>query len=188
MLESKLFRNAFHKGQRCVILCEGFYEWQTTDPKASKSSERTAYYIYMPQREGIRIEDKDSWHSSIDKLDLLQMAGLFDIWTNANGEQIYSYSIISFGSDDKLNWLHHRSPAILDNEKAVADWIDYKRVTDTSYLLGLLKPTSSLEWHPVSRLVNNARIKSDQCNKRIDESRRESTSESKLMQSWLSKQ
>lgn len=187
MLDSKLYKNAFHKGQRCVVLCEGFYEWQTTNPKATKPSERAAYYIYMPQREGIHIEEKDSWRSSIDRLDLLKMAGLFDIWTNANGEQMHSYSIITFDSDDKLNWLHHRSPAILDSEKAVADWLDYKRVSDTSYLLSFLKPTTSLDWHPVSSIVNNARVKSDQCNKRICESQKVATAESKLMQSWLGK-
>lgn len=185
MLESKLYRNAFHRGQRCVVLCEGFYEWQTTNPKATKPSDRAAYYIYMPQQDGIRIEDTDSWHHSIEKLHLLKMAGLFDIWTNANGEQMYSYSVITFESDDKLNWLHHRSPAILDSDEAVADWLDFKRVTDTPYLLSLLKPTDCLEWHAVSNLVNNARVKSDQCNKRMDETKKGATAGSKLMQSWL---
>lgn len=185
MLESKLYRNAFHKGQRCVVLCEGFYEWQTTNPKATKPSERAAYYIYMPQQNNVSIADKESWHHCVDKLNLLKMAGLFDIWTNANGEQMYSYSVITFESDDKLNWLHHRSPAILDSDEAVADWLDYKRVTDTPYLLSLLKPTNSLEWHPVSNLVNNARVKSDQCNKRMDETKKVNTPGSKFMQSWL---
>lgn len=185
MLESKLYRNAFHKGQRCVVLCEGFYEWQTTNPKATKASERAAYYIYMPQEDGICIEDTSTWHHSIEKLNLLKMAGLFDIWTNSNGEQMYSYSVITFESDDELNWLHHRSPAILDNDAAVADWLDYKRVTDTTYLLSLLKPTHSLKWHPVSNLVNNARVKSDQCNKRMDDTKKGAKPESKLMQSWL---
>lgn len=185
MLESKLYKNAFHKGQRCVILCEGFYEWQTTDPKAKKPLDRAAYYIYVPQRDGIRIENKDTWKDSISDVKLLKMAGLFDIWTNASGEQMYSYTVITFESDKTLNWLHHRSPAILETDEAVADWIDFKRVTDTKYLLSLLKPVNGLEWHRVSNMVNNARNKSDQCNKKAESGSGVTTPKSKMMQSWL---
>lgn len=185
MLESKLYKHAFNKGQRCVILCEGFYEWQTTDPKATKPSQRAAYYIYMPQSDDIQIENQNTWKDSVDKLNLLKMAGLFDIWTNDQGEQIYSYSVITFESDDTLGWLHHRSPAILETDDAVADWIDFKRVTDTKYLLSLLKPAKHLKWHRVSNIVNNARNKSDQCNKRMETVGKDSTPKSPLMQSWL---
>lgn len=187
MLESKLYKRAFSKGQRCVVLCEGFYEWQTTDPKATKPSQRAAYYIYMPQPDGVQIEVQETWHKSIENLHLLKMAGLFDIWTNDKGEQIYSYSVITFESDDTLNWLHHRSPAILDSDEAIADWIDFKRVTDTNYLISLLKPAKCLQWHQVSNIVNNARNKSDQCNKRMEKNEKASTSKSLLMDSWLIK-
>lgn len=187
MLESKLYKRAFNKGQRCVVLCEGFYEWQTTDPKATKPAQRAAYYIYMPQPAGVQIEIADTWRTSVENLRLLKMAGLFDIWTNDKGEQIYSYSIITFESDDTLNWLHHRSPAILDSDEACNDWIDFQRVTDTNYLLSLLKPVKCLQWHQVSNIVNNARNKSDQCNKRLDSKEKSKTtpSKSKMLESWL---
>lgn len=188
MLESKLYRHAFNKGQRCVILCEGFYEWQTTDPKATKPSQRAAYYIYMPQPDGIQIELQESWKNSVENLQLLKMAGLFDIWTNDQGEQIYSYSVITFESDDTFNWLHHRSPAILETDQAVADWIDFKRVTDTQYLLSLLKPAKHLQWHQVSNIVNNARNKSNECNKKVTKTEKGlATPKSQMMQSWLIK-
>lgn len=183
MLESKLYKRAFNKGQRCVILCEGFYEWQTTDPAATKPAQRAAYYIYMPQPDDIQIEVQETWRKSVDSLKLLRMAGLFDIWTNDKGEQIYSYTVITFESSDTLGWLHHRSPAILDSDKAVADWIDFKRVTDTNYLLSLLKPVKCLQWHRVSNIVNNARNKSDQCNKRAEKSEKKPTK----LDSWLIK-
>ncbi|XP_055316426.1 abasic site processing protein HMCES [Sitodiplosis mosellana] len=185
MLESKLYRHAFNKGQRCVILCEGFYEWQTTDPNATKPSQRAAYYIYMPQPEGVQIEVEETWRESMENMKLLKMAGLFDIWINAQGEQLYSYTVITFESDDTLGWLHHRSPAILDSDEAVADWIDFKRVTDTKYLISLLKPAKNLQWHRVSNIVNNARNKSDQCNKRIENVEKDHTPKSPLMKSWL---
>lgn len=187
MLESKLYKHAFNKGQRCVVLCEGFYEWQTTDPNATKPSQRAAYYIHMPQPDGIQIEQQQTWRKSVENLKLLKMAGLFDIWTNDQGEQIYSYTIITFESDETLNWLHHRSPAILDSDEAVADWIDFKQVNDTKYLLSLLKPAKCLQWHRVSNIVNNARNKSDQCNKKLEETEKPQSSKSQLMDSWLIK-
>lgn len=185
MLESKLYKHAFNKGQRCVVLCEGFYEWQTTDPKATKPSERAAYYIYVPQNNGIQIENIDSVRKSVENLKLLKMAGLFDIWTNADGEQIFSYSVITLESDDKLGWMHHRSPAILESEQDVDDWLDFKRVTDAKHLLSLLKPPKMLQWHRVSNIVNNSRNKSDQCNKPIDMDKKPTPKKNKLMESWL---
>nr|CAD7413655.1 unnamed protein product [Timema poppensis] len=48
MIGSKLYGRAFSKGNRCVIVCDGFYEWQTTKGKGNKQP----YFIYMPQPEG----------------------------------------------------------------------------------------------------------------------------------------
>lgn len=188
MLQSKLYSNAVRNGQRCVVVCEGFYEWQTTDPKATKSSQRAAYYAYMPQGDGIKIEQPETWNQRVGDLNLLKMAGLFDCWTNENGDQLYSYSIITFESDDKFNWLHHRSPAILETEQQVDDWLDFKRVTDTKQLMALLQPAKLLTWHPVSSLVNNSRNKSSDCNKRASDDKKSlggNKLKSKMMQSWL---
>lgn len=187
MLQSRLYSNAFRKGQRCVIVCEGFYEWQTTDPMATKASQRAAFFNYMPQADGIKIEHKNTWSERVADLNLMKMAGLFDSWTNADGDQIFSYSIITFESNEKFSWLHHRSPAILETEQQVNDWLDFKRVTDTKMLLALLKPASLLKWHPVASLVNNSRNKSEECNKKLDETKGSSAvkPKSKIMQSWL---
>lgn len=182
MLESKLYKRAFNKGQRCIVVCEGFYEWQTTNPKATKPSQRDAYYIYVPQAQGIQIEIADTWRTSVENLRLLKMAGLFDIWTNDKGEQLYSYSVITLESNDTFNWLHHRSPAILVSDEECADWLDFKRVTDTKQLLSLLKPAKCLQWHRVANIVNNARNKSDQCNKKMNES---AAPKSPMLASWL---
>lgn len=145
MLESKLYKNAFEKGQRCVVLAEGFYEWQTTDPKASKASERAAFYIYMPQQKDIQIDNKETWQSTANKLHLLKMAGLFDVWTDERGDKVFSYSVITFESDDHLSWLHHRSPAVLETDEQVADWLNFERIKDSKCLLGLLKPPKELK-------------------------------------------
>lgn len=193
MLGSRLYAHALRKGQRCVVLSEGFYEWQTTDPQATKASQRPAYYAYMPQREGIRIEQKDSWRERAADLRLLQMAALFDCWTNADGDQLYSYSIVTFESGERFSWLHHRSPAILETQQQVDDWLDFGRVTDAKELLAMLRPATQLQWHAVSSVVNNSRNKSAECNKKValGDGKQPAAAVanrppmSKMMQSWL---
>lgn len=121
MLESKLYRGPFRRGQRCVILCEGFYEWQTT--KSAKPSERAAHLLFMPQREQVKIYDRSTWNP--EDVNLLKMAGLFDVWEDEQGDKIYSYSVITFESSKIMSWLHHRMPAILETEEQVNVSLDF---------------------------------------------------------------
>ncbi|XP_039947782.1 abasic site processing protein HMCES [Bactrocera tryoni] len=185
MLESKLYRGPFRRGQRCVVLCEGFYEWQTT--KSAKPSERAAHLLYMPQAEGVKMYNKSTW--TADNVNLLKMAGLFDIWEDENGDKIYSYSIITFESSKIMSWLHHRMPAILETEQQVNDWLDFKRVTDDE-ALATLRPATKLEWYRVSSYVNNSRNKSEQCNKPIEliqknDSSKDCNNTGKSLLNWL---
>lgn len=46
------------------------------------------------------------------------MAGLYNVWQN-DGTIIYSYSIITMNSNNTLDWLHHRMPAILDSQEQI---------------------------------------------------------------------
>ncbi|XP_063883784.1 abasic site processing protein HMCES-like isoform X2 [Scylla paramamosain] len=81
------YKPCLAKGQRCVVLCDGFYEWQST--KGTKNKQ--PYFIYASQPKEIKIWDRDSW----DKPDvwseeegwkgpqLLKMAGLFSYWKSS---------------------------------------------------------------------------------------------------------
>ncbi|XP_046395802.1 abasic site processing protein HMCES isoform X2 [Ischnura elegans] len=85
VLESRLYSVPLYKGQRCVVICDGFYEWQTT-----KGSQKQPYFIYAPQVEGVRIENKSTWDESWSEEtgwhgpQLLKLAALFDIWNWLN--------------------------------------------------------------------------------------------------------
>lgn len=187
LAKSKLYGPLLEAGHRCVILCEGFYEWQTT--KELKSSERPVFYIHMPQKEGVKIEDKSTWSlENDDGPNLLKMAGLFDVWEDENGDKLYSYTLITFESNKKFSEIHHRTPAILETDEEVASWLDFRKMGATR-ALNMLKPCESIQWYGVSNLVNNSRNKSDQCNKPIDETKSgikaKATPKSKMMQSWL---
>ncbi|XP_060649183.1 abasic site processing protein HMCES [Drosophila nasuta] len=160
LMDSKLYRGPFKRGQRCVVLCEGFYEWQTT--KQAKPSDREAYLLYVPQEADVKIHDKSTWSPSNVKL--LRMAALFDVWQDENGDKMYSYSIITFESTKIMSWMHYRMPAILETEQQMNDWLHFKHVSD-SKALAALRPATGLQWHRVGKLVNNSRNKSDECNK-----------------------
>ena len=46
--EKKLFREPLRKGYRCVVICDGFYEWKTEGKKVKQP-----YFISFPQPEGV---------------------------------------------------------------------------------------------------------------------------------------
>lgn len=162
--ESKLYKGPFQQGKRCVILCEGFYEWQTTENL--KSSERPVFFIHCKQNE-TEIDGK------VAPFNLMKIAGLFDMWEDNTGERIYSYTVITFESNKLFSSIHHRMPAILETDKDVSvstiragwkkyiticlifnlqDWLDFQRVTD-SQALATLRPTDEIIWHQVSKYV-----------------------------------
>lgn len=51
MLEKRSYKIPLRKGQRCVLVVEGFYEWNTT------STGKQPYYIYFPDNDdSVKIE------------------------------------------------------------------------------------------------------------------------------------
>jgi putative SOS response-associated peptidase YedK len=165
LTDSKLYKPLLDHGKRCVMVIEGFYEWQTTNPKA-KSSERSVYFVHIPQDGSIKIEDKSSW-TSCEDVKLMHIAGLFDVWEDDSGDSIYSFTIITYESDKFFNWLHHRTPAILETEEQIRNWLDYEHVSASEALKLIQQPKITM-WYQVSSYVNSTRNKLDQCNKPIN--------------------
>ncbi|PSN35558.1 Embryonic stem cell-specific 5-hydroxymethylcytosine-binding protein [Blattella germanica] len=189
LLSSKLYSKPFNKGNRCIIICDGFYEWQTTKGKGNKQP----YFIYMPQEDGVHVEDPTTWTNDWDDNTgwrgpkLLCMAGIFDIWTSPEGEEIYSYSVITMESNDTFSWLHHRMPAILQGDQ-IEDWLDVQRIT-AKQAYAMIHPIKLLTWHPVNTMVNNSRNKDPVCNKpvNLEEKPKPKSGSQLFMQSWLKK-
>ncbi|XP_052744243.1 abasic site processing protein HMCES [Bicyclus anynana] len=179
---SKLYGPILSGGGRCIIIAEGFYEWQTT----VKSKIKQPFYIYAPQDSNVKIDDPSSWNNTFTEeegwrgIKLLHMAGLYHTW-QAEGTIIYSYSVITMESNNTLDWLHHRMPAILDTQEQIEAWLDIDHV-DADKALSYLNPVKLLTWHQVSTVVNNSKNKSDNCNKRI-----ESKTTQKTLKSFFTK-
>jgi len=134
------FRNAF-KRRRCLILADGFYEWQ----KIPGSSTKIPTYIRM----------KDGKPFAF--------AGLWEDWYSPDGSQILSATIITTQPNQLVKPIHDRMPAILsaDNYKT---WLTPGEVP-YQQLNPLLRPYDAqlMEAYPVSRLVNSPQNDSPLC-------------------------
>jgi putative SOS response-associated peptidase YedK len=138
--EKPSFRNAF-KRRRCLILADGFFEWQ----KLPDSKTKIPTYIQL----------KDGKPFAF--------AGLWEDWHSPDGSQILSTTIITTQPNELVKPIHNRMPVILP-ESAYEAWLTPGEV-DTRTLIPLLIPFDAdhMDAYPVSRLVNNPRNDSPDC-------------------------
>ncbi|XP_059562791.1 abasic site processing protein HMCES isoform X1 [Myotis daubentonii] len=172
IMEKRSFKVPLGKGRRCVVLADGFYEWQ----RCQNTSHRQPYFIYFPQIKTEKVSaaaltsssigaasSPEDWEKVWDNWRLLTMAGIFDCWEPPQGgDCLYSYTIITVDSCKGLNDIHHRMPAILDGEEAVSKWLDFGEVS-TREALKLIQTSENITFHPVSTVVNNSRNNTPEC-------------------------
>ncbi|GFE72271.1 SOS response-associated peptidase [Chroococcus sp. FPU101] len=127
--EKASFRNAF-KNRRCLILADGFYEWQKTE------KQKQPYYF--------QLRDKKPF----------AFAGLWETWQPPDGEMIASCTIITTEANELVKPIHNRMPVILSPD-AYDQWLDPK-VKQPEILTPLLKPydEQAMETYSVSHAVN----------------------------------
>ncbi|NWI63888.1 HMCES protein, partial [Todus mexicanus] len=194
MLKKSSYKGALLKGKRCVVLADGFYEWQ------QHGAGKQPYFIYFPQSKDAVAEEKEAdeeWRG----WRLLTMAGIFDCWEPpTGGEALYTYTIITVDASKDLSFIHHRQgwalaltalsprmPAILDGDEAIRKWLDFAEVP-TQEAVKLIQPTENIVFHPVSTFVNNIRNNTPECVARIELGAKKevkATPSSKAMLGWL---
>lgn len=140
------FRTAVKNGRRCVILAQGFYEWE-------KGVVKQPYFIYSDENK-VKIEIKDEKYEN-----LIKIAGIFDEWKEEKSGKIYfTFSIITVDSKDSpIEWIHDRMPLILETDDEVNEWLDYDNYP-INKAKELFKPAKSILYHAVSRDVNNTYV------------------------------
>jgi putative SOS response-associated peptidase YedK len=129
VLEKPAFRNAMRR-RRCLIPADGFYEWK------SGQGGKQAYYIRS--RAG----------------GPMAFAGLWEVWTGPNGEELETVAIVTTTANRQLAPLHARMPVIIQPD-AFDVWLDGAN-DDTKAAAALIAPApeSLVEVHPVSDTVN----------------------------------
>ncbi|XP_062356444.1 abasic site processing protein HMCES isoform X3 [Cinclus cinclus] len=183
-----LHQGALLKGKRCVVLADGFYEWQQ-----QQSGGKQPYFIYFPQTKDAmgsiglpdkEVEGDEEWKG----WRLLTMAGIFDCWEPpGGGEMLYTYTIITVDASKDVSFIHHRMPAILDGDEAIRKWLDFAEVP-TQEAVKLIQPTENIVFHPVSTFVNNIRNNTPECVARIELGAKKdvkATPSNKVMLGWL---
>lgn len=135
---SPAFKRAFRE-RRCLIVADGFYEWQ----RVGKGKQ--PYYI--------RLEDGSPF----------AFAGLWEQWRGPDGTALQSCTLLTTQPNDLVAAVHNRMPVIL-NPEAYDLWMN-PEVKDPAELQSLLAPFPAAEMmaFPVSTLVNNPRNDSPDC-------------------------
>ena len=95
---SAMFKQAFQK-RRCLVLADGFYEWQGAKPP------KQPFFIHMKS---------DA---------LFSFAGLHERWKPAEGEPIETFTIVTTTPNPLMARIHNRMPVIL-REIDYDRWLD----------------------------------------------------------------
>jgi putative SOS response-associated peptidase YedK len=129
---------------RALVPACGYYEWQ------GEGRDITPYYIH-PQ------DDQ-----------YLAFAGLYDVWQRPDGEDLYTFTIITSDADESMAKLHNRMPVIL--ARALEDaWLD-PELTKAQDVLDVLSHSTGLELdaYPVSRMVNKPSVDNESLIQRVE--------------------
>lgn len=132
--EKPSFRTAFAR-RRCLILANGFYEWQKV-PSGKGGSQ--PYFISL--RDGKSFA----------------FAGLWELWRSPEGQEVKSCTIITTRPNEKVAEIHDRMPVILKGER-MWNWLSW---SDPRQLMALLSPFPAGEMQAVrvSRMVNDPNL------------------------------
>ncbi len=136
--EKPSFRSALRR-RRCLVPADGFYEW------AGSKGSKQAYFIGLQGRA------------------LFAFAGLWERWTDPDGEVLESCSLLTTAAAERLRALHDRMPVIVDP----ADyglWID-PEVKEPDLVSPVIDRNlgGALEFYPISQYVNDVRHDDPRC-------------------------
>ena len=136
--EKPSFRGPLKKG-RCLVIADGFYEWQKPGKKT-----KIPYYFRLKSNEPFAF------------------AGLWDLWEKGD-EPLWTFTIITTSPNELMEPIHSRMPVIL-RESDEARWLD-PEITDSKSVLTLLKPypAQEMECYKVSTIVNSPKNDAPEC-------------------------
>ena len=128
ILEKPAFRNAVQK-RRCLVPFDGFYEWQ------KRPSGKVPFRIILKD-EGI-----------------FSVAGIWEKWKSPEGEEVFSFSVITQPPNELMESIHDRMPAILLPEQEQI-WLDAGIPAEEALKIIAPFPDELLKAYTVSKKVN----------------------------------
>jgi len=132
------YRDAWRRGQRCLLVMAGFYE-----PHVNPDGAREPYFVHLNDRE------------------VFGVAGLWDRSRRADGSHVFSCTLVTLPANRLLAEVHNekqRMPAVLAPEDE-ARWL----AGDAAEARAALRPYADelMVAYRVSRRVNSPRLPND---------------------------
>jgi putative SOS response-associated peptidase YedK len=134
--EKPSFRAAFHK-RRCLIVANGFYEWQKLE------SHKQAFHIHRQDNQ------------------LFAFAGLWEHWEH-EAQTLYSCTIITTAATALMQPIHERMPVIMPPDH-YRDWLNKSAGEDDLFQLLDNHAYADMTTTPISGYVNNPRHNDEHC-------------------------
>ena len=144
--EKPSFRSAF-KNRRCLILADGYFEWESRGPGRPKQP----YYITLADEQPFA------------------MAGIWETWRSPEGDKVETCSIITTNANELTQPIHDRMPVVLQPSDYPL-WLNVRQ-TDRNALEALLSPypANRMRFTPVDTIVNNPRNETEKCIEAADD-------------------
>ena len=133
------FRDSF-KRKRCLVLADGYYEWQAQ----SGSKLKVAWYFRLTSKE------------------VFGFAGLWDTWKDPSTE-LLTVCLITTAANSVVEPVHHRMPVIVQ-ERFQKIWLSTEEQPIERLKLCLdAVPAAKMEKYAVSTLVNKPQNERPEC-------------------------
>ncbi|HNZ97411.1 MAG TPA: SOS response-associated peptidase [Thermoanaerobaculia bacterium] len=137
LAEKPAFRDSFRR-RRCLIVADGFYEWQAVGRR------------------------KQPWHFRRPDGAPFAFAGLWARWRDPAGGDLESCAIVTTAANALLAPVHDRMPVLLDPE-GTATWLAASSPGERLSELLVPAPPATLMGTPVQLLVNDPRHDAPDC-------------------------
>lgn len=143
LLEKPSFREAFQR-RRCLILADGFFEWQKQPGKQPS----IPYYFTLNDKK------------------LFFFAGLWDTWHSPSGETFTTCAIITTTPNAVVEPVHDRMPVLFESQAAWA-WLNKSASASSLQAMLLPYPAEKMNGYVVSTLINQANLETPELIKKI---------------------
>jgi putative SOS response-associated peptidase YedK len=140
------YRDAL-KTRRCLIVADGFYEWQKT------RSHKTA--SHPPRKRPFHVTRPDGAPFAF--------AGLWAVWHGPRDEVLRTCTIVTTEANDLLRDIHDRMPVILADQGAEEAWLDHGTPRTALGELLVPLPDALTARRPVGFAVSDARYDGPEC-------------------------
>ena len=95
------------ESRRCLVIADGYYEWQKTNASASKRSKPAKQAFWIAPSEG----------------GLMLLAGLWSTNTKATDKAVQTCTVVTTAANARLDEIHDRMPVMMHGEVA-RRWLD----------------------------------------------------------------